>query len=40
LFLDAGFSSIQLRENSVESAGIGDGKVEKRQQYTIWGVKP
>ena len=40
LLLGAGFCSIQLREHTVETAGIGDGIVEIRQQYTVWGVKP
>lgn len=39
LLLDAGFCSMQSREHAVETAGIGDGIVEIRQQYTVWGVK-
>lgn len=39
LLLGAGLCSIQSREHVIESAGIGDGIVEIRQQYTIWGVK-
>lgn len=40
LVLDAGFDSIQSREHAIETAGIGDGIVEVRQQYTVWSVKP
>ncbi len=40
LLSGAGFISIAIRKHSTESAGIGDGKVEKRPQYTVWGVKP
>ena len=39
LFLGAGFSSVQSREDAIETAGIGDGIVEVRQQYTVWGFK-
>jgi ubiquinone/menaquinone biosynthesis C-methylase UbiE len=40
LLSDAGFSSIQSKEHSIEGAGIGDGIIEVRQQYTVWGIKP
>lgn len=40
LFAEAGFSSIQTRGESIESLGIGDGMVEARRQYTVWGTKP
>lgn len=40
LFSEAGFSSIESREDAIETAGIGDGIVEVRQQYTVWGMKP
>ena len=39
LLSDAGFSLIELREQTIEVAGIGDGIVEKRKQYNAWGVK-
>lgn len=40
LFSDTGFSSIELREDLIETAGIVDGIVESRRQYTVWGTKP
>jgi len=40
LLTDAGFVSIQTRGESIETAGIGDGIVEARRQYTVWGTKP
>lgn len=40
MFKDAGFCSIKSIEHAIETAGIGDGIVEMRQQYTVWGVKP
>lgn len=40
LLSDAGFTEIELKEQVTETAGIGDGIIEKRQQYTIWGTKP
>lgn len=40
LFDQAGFLSIQTRGESIESAGIGDGILEARRQYTVWGTKP
>lgn len=40
LLSGARFDSIQSREYAIQTAGIGDGIVEVRQQYTVWGVKP
>lgn len=40
LFTKAGFISIQTRGESIETAGLGDGIVEARRQYTVWGTKP
>lgn len=40
LLSDAGFGNMDSREQAVETAGIGDGIVEARRQYTVWGTKP
>lgn len=40
MFKDAGFCSLQSREHTIETVGIGDGILEVRQQYTVWGSKP
>lgn len=40
LLSNAGFTAIQTRGESIETAGIGDGIIEARRQYTIWGTKP
>jgi len=36
---EAGFSDIQVREQSVTTAVL-DQEPKKRQQYTVWGIKP
>lgn len=40
LLLDAGFESMESREQIIETVGIGDGEMKARQQYTVWGIKP
>ena len=40
LFFKSGFESIELREQTIETEGIGDGVRKARQQITVWGVKP
>ena len=40
LLSDAGFSSIQSREQPIASVGVGDGEMKTRTQYTVWGIKP
>lgn len=41
MFSDAGFISIQTRGEAMEPGpGLGDGIVEVRRQYTVWGTKP
>ncbi len=40
LLLKAGFESIEIREQTIETVGIGDGIMKKRQQLTVWGIKP
>jgi ubiquinone/menaquinone biosynthesis C-methylase UbiE len=40
LFSKAKFTSIQTRGESIEGPGLGDGLVEIRRQYTVWGTKP
>lgn len=39
MFLNAGFESIELREQTIETEGIGDGIKKARQQITVWGTK-
>lgn len=40
LLTEAGIMDIEVREHEIETVGIGDGILEKRVQYTIWGRKP
>lgn len=40
LLTAAGLESVEIREQTISVAGIGDGIVEERQQFTVWGMKP